>query len=151
MIVVDRTRAAFLCEGEDFYLKRLKRYARMEWIQTRPSRIKKGKSTRQILDEEAGDILKRLSARDYVIVLDRQGRTYDSEKLSQRMSRLSQFHSEITFVIGGPLGLSSKVLERANETISLSKLTLTHEMSRLFLLEQLYRGFTIINGEKYHK
>ncbi|UCF86331.1 MAG: 23S rRNA (pseudouridine(1915)-N(3))-methyltransferase RlmH [Desulfobacteraceae bacterium] len=60
-------------------------------------------------------------------------------------------HDRLAFVIGGPLGLSKEVLKKAHETLSLSRLTLTHEMSRLVLLEQLYRAFTIINNEKYHK
>lgn len=151
IIVVDRTRLKFLAEGEDFYLNRLKRYSKIEWLETKPAKIKKGKPVQHILDEEGDLIAKRILPQDYVIAMDRSGKAYDSEGLAARIDRLSISHSALTFVIGGPLGLSRKILNRANETLSLSRLTLTHEMSRLFLVEQLYRAFTIIKNEKYHK
>ncbi len=150
-IVVDRTRSAFLAEGESFYLDRLRRYAHTEWIETKPSRINKGRPTQRILAEEGHAIAKRLQARDHVIALDRSGKPYDSKGLAARIDHLSVSHSQLAVIIGGPLGLSKEILDRANETLSLSMLTFTHEMSRLFLLEQIYRGFTIINNEKYHK
>lgn len=151
IIVVDRTRSAFLAEGESFYLDRLGRYALVEWIETKPARIRKKSSPKSILDEEGLSIAKRLHARDYIIVLNRSGKTYDSEGLSARIDQLSVSHSQLTFVIGGPLGLSKDILKKAHEILSLSSLTFTHEMSRLILLEQLYRSFTIINNAKYHK
>ena len=149
--MVDRTRSTFLAEGQAFYLDRLKRYAQIEWIETKPSSLTKGKSARKVLAEEAEGVIKKIPAKDYVIALDRRGRTYESEKLALRIDRLCLSHSDIVFVIGGPLGLDQKILDRADETLSLSKLTLTHEMSRLILLEQLYRAFTIMKGEQYHK
>jgi len=151
IIVVDRTRASFLREGESFYLHRLRRYAHVEWIEVKPASIKKGKPSDQILAKEGSSILRRCSTRDYIISLDRSGKAHDSEELAAMIDRLSFTHSHLTFVIGGPLGLAKTVLERTHETFSLSRLTLTHEMSRLLLLEQLYRSFTIIKGEKYHK
>ena len=151
IIVVGRTRLNFINEGQHFYLKRLKRYAHIEWVETRPAKMVKGKSTQGILAEEGMAIAKRLLDRDYVIVLDRTGKAYDSEKLASRIERLTLSQSEIVFIVGGPLGLSNKILDRANEILSLSSLTFTHEMSRLFLLEQLYRAFTILRNEKYHK
>ncbi len=151
IIVVDRTRASFLREGESFYLNRLKRYARMEWVEVKPAGIKKGKPSDEILAKEGNSILRKFSARDYLISLDRSGKAHDSEELAAMIDRISLTHSRLTFVIGGPLGLAKTVLERSHETFSLSRLTLTHEMSRLLLLEQLYRAFTIINNEKYHK
>ncbi|SPD74736.1 Ribosomal RNA large subunit methyltransferase H [uncultured Desulfobacterium sp.] len=150
-IVVDRTRSPFLAQGESFYLDRLKRYVTTEWIETKPAGIKKGRPVHTILAEEGDAISKRLLTRDFVIALDRAGKEYGSEGLAARIEQLSTLHSHIVFIIGGPLGLSGKILENAHETLSLSKLTLTHEMSRLLLLEQLYRAFTIINNEKYHK
>ncbi len=151
IIVVDRTRASFLSEGELFYLDRLKRYAKIEWIETKPAKIKKGRSVKSILDEEGDSITKKLLPQEHIIALDLSGKTYNSEGLAKRIDHLSISHSRLTFVIGGPLGLSKKILDKAHETLSLSRLTLTHEMSRLFLLEQLYRAFTIIKNEKYHK
>jgi len=150
-IVVDRTRSAFLRQGESFYLDRLGKYANTEWIEVKPARIEKGKSRDEILASEGDSITKRLLPRDYVIALDRSGKAYDSEGLASLMEKLPLTHDRITFVTGGPLGLSRKILEGAHEIFSLSQLTFTHEMSRLILLEQLYRAFTIIHGEKYHK
>lgn len=151
IIVVDRTRSTFLAQGQSFYLDRLKRYARVEWVETKPARITKGSPVKRILDQEGILIAKKLLAKDYAIALDRSGKAFDSEGLAAWIDRLAISHNPLAFVIGGPLGLSRTILDRANETLSLSRLTLTHEMSRIFLLEQLYRAFTIINNEKYHK
>ena len=151
IIVVDRTRSEFLKQGESFYMKRLKRYAQTEWVETKPVGIKKGRSTFGILKEEGDSIAKKLVIRDYIIALDRSGNAYDSEELAARIEKLSLTNGRLTFVVGGPLGLSKTILNRSHEIFSLSRLTLTHEMSRLLLLEQLYRAFTIIKGEKYHK
>jgi 23S rRNA (pseudouridine1915-N3)-methyltransferase len=150
-IVVDRTRSSFLKEGESFYLERLRRYAHPEWVEVKPARIKKGRPAQDILSTEGLSILKRTLPKDYLIALDRSGEVLDSKGLAARIDALSFSHNELTFIIGSPLGLSKGVLQRAREILSLSKLTLTHEMSRLILLEQLYRGFTILNNEKYHK
>jgi len=151
IIVVDRTRSTFLAEGESIYLDRLKRYAHIEWVETKPTRIKKDSPVQRILDLEGNFITKKLLPQDYAIALDRSGKAFDSEGLAAWIERLSFSHNRLAFLIGGHLGLSKTILDRANETLSLSRLTLTHEMSRLFLLEQLYRAFTIINNEKYHK
>jgi len=151
IIVVDRTRSAFLKQGETFYIKRLERYARTEWVAVKPAGIKKGRPAPEILDEEGCSIAKKLFTRDYIIALDRSGKAYDSKGLAARIEKLSFTHDRLTFVVGGPMGLSKAVLDRSHEIFSLSRLTLTHEMSRLLLLEQLYRAFTIIKGGKYHK
>jgi 23S rRNA (pseudouridine1915-N3)-methyltransferase len=151
IIVVDRTRSGFLKQGETFYMKRLKRYAQTEWVEIKPAGIKKGRPIFRILDAEGDSIAKNLVPRDYIIALERSGKAYGSEELASHIEKLSLTHDRLTFVVGGPLGLSKAILDRAHEVFSLSLLTLTHEMSRLLLLEQLYRAFTIIKGEKYHK
>ena len=151
IIVVDRTRAPFLKEGESFYLKRLRRYAHTEWVEVKPTPIKKGIPIQGILAAEGASIEKKVLPRDYLIALDRSGKAFGSKGLAARIETLSLSHDRLTFIIGGPLGLSKAVLEKANEAFSLSRLTMTHEMSRLLLLEQLYRAFTILNNEKYHK
>ena len=89
---------------------------------------------------------------DYVIALDRSGKAYSSRGLATWLDDISiHVGGWVSFVIGGPLGLSPDILKRAQGVFSLSRLTLTHEMSRLVLLEQLYRAMTILKGEKYHK
>jgi len=151
-IVVDRTRSSFLREGEAFYLERLKRYAKIEWVEVKPSRIKKGRTKQEILETEGRSIARRLNSRDYLVALDSSGQEYDSEGLASLLKSLStSVRGWVCFVIGGPKGLSKKISDQADTILSLSRLTLTHEMSRLFLVEQIYRAFTIIEGHKYHR
>ncbi len=152
LIVVDRTRQPFLKEGESFYTQRIKRYAALEWVEVRPAKIAKGRPDEEILAEEARNIAKRIAKNDYTVALDRSGRALSSEALALWLQGLQSKGVEcVAFLIGGPLGLSKSVLDGSRETLSLSSLTLTHEMSRLVLLEQIYRAFTILKGEKYHK
>ena len=132
-------------------MDRIRKYASLEWIEVKPAAIRKGRPLRNILDEEAAAIRKRLLSHDYIVALDRSGKTFSSEGLATWIDHLSVSQNRLTFVIGGPLGLAEQILSRAHERLSLSSLTFTHEMSRLFLLEQIYRAFTIINHEKYHK
>ena len=152
VIVVDRTRAGYLRKGETLYLDRLKNYAQVEWVEVKPVKIKKGRPESDILDIEGKALTRKVTPRDYLVALDRSGRARDSEGLAVWLERLSlEVGGWVSFVIGGPLGLSKEILTSAHEVVSLSKLTLTHEMTRLILLEQLYRAFTIMRGEKYHK
>lgn len=123
----------------------------MEWVEVKPAKIKKGIPAGKVLALEGSSIFKKFLPRDYIIALDRNGKGYDSRGFADRIRRLALTQGRLTFVIGGPLGLSRTLLNKANEILSLSRLTLTHEMCRLLLLEQLYRAFTIINNEKYHK
>ena len=153
IIVVGRTRSSFLKEGESFYLKRLRKYVLVKWIEVKPARIKKGRPTEEVLSAEGQTIARSLAPRDYLVALDRAGHPYDSAGLAAWLEKLSVSVAGdwVSFIIGGPLGLSREILERSQKVLSLSNLTLTHEMSRLLLLEQLYRAFTIWRGEKYHK
>jgi len=152
IIVVDRTKSPFLREGEIFYLERLRRYARVKWVEVRPAKIKKGRREEEILNKEGQAIARKLAPKDYLVPLDRSGRQFNSEGLAAWLDKRSlATGGSLTFIIGGPLGLSKELLDRGHKILSLSKLTLTHEMSRLLLLEQLYRAFTILRGEKYHK
>ncbi len=152
IIVVDRTRAGFLKEGESFYLKRLRYYAPVDWLEVKPARTLKGKRKDEMPDVEGEAIERRISPRDFLVALDRKGDQLDSVELAQWLEQVAQNASAgVVFVIGGPLGLSRTLLSRAQKILSLSRMTLTHEMSRLLLLEQLYRALTILHGEKYHK
>ena len=152
IIVVDRTRSAFLREGESFYLGRLRRYVQADWEEVRPVKMVKGKRDDEILDAEEEFLSRKLSQKDYIVALDRAGEPLDSEELARWLEHLARrAPGGVCFIIGGPLGLSRTLLNRAQKVLSLSRLTLTHEMSRLLLLEQLYRAMTILRGEKYHK
>jgi 23S rRNA (pseudouridine1915-N3)-methyltransferase len=150
-IVVDRTKSAFLREGESHYLKRLRNFAQVEWVELKRVPFKKRQKDNEIMWQEWQTIEKRLSPQEYTFALDRRGKPYDSKGLAVRLEDLSMGHPRFAFVIGGPLGLARNALERAQETLSLSPLTFTHEMSRLILLEQVYRALTLIQGKKYHK
>lgn len=151
-MVIDKTRSPFLRDGESFYLERLRRYARVEWIEVKPVKVKKGRPEESILAEEAKAIEQRLDRNDFRVVLDRKGEDYTSKGLARWLNRMA-VHEQgwVTFIIGSPLGLSKEIISSAGKVLSLSRLTLTHEMTRLILLEQLYRGMTILKGEKYHK
>ncbi len=152
IIVVDRTRSSFLKEGESFYLERLRKYVQVEWVEVKPARIRKGSPEEKILGTEGKAITRKVAPRDYLVPLDRSGHQFDSKALAAWLESLStRTEGWVSFIIGGPLGLSKELLNRAGKILSLSRLTLTHEMSRLLLLEQLYRAFTILRGEKYHK
>jgi 23S rRNA (pseudouridine1915-N3)-methyltransferase len=152
IIVVGRTKSAFLRDGETFYLARLRKYAQVQWVETKPSKIIKGRPDEVILKDEAEGIEKQLSPGAHMVALDRLGCQCGSEGFAAWLDSLSSRGvSVVSFIIGGPLGLSRDMLEQADEVLSLSEFTLTHEMSRLILLEQLYRAFTILRGEKYHK
>ena len=152
IIVVDHTRSLFLKEGEVFYLNRLRKYIQVDWVEVKPVKISQGGSEQKILALEGERITQRLGQNDYSVCLDRSGNQYDSERLAAWLdSLLNRAEQWVSFIIGGPLGLSKDILHRSREVLSLSQFTLTHEMSRLILLEQLYRAFTILRGQKYHK
>jgi len=152
ILVVDRTRSPFLAEGEAFYLKRLQSYAQVERIEVKPVKMTKGRPAEEILHLEGQALIRKRAPKDYLVALDRSGRQYASEEFAGRLEKVAlNAGGGITFMVGGPLGLSRDALAEADEILSLSKFTLTHEMSRVILLEQIYRAFTILKGEKYHK
>lgn len=151
MIVVDRTRSPFIKGGESNYLGRLRKYVKVDWMEVKPVIASKGKSDEFIRSGESERILKRIKPQDYVISLDRRGVLKTSKELAAHFETFYLNGTPLALIIGGPFGLAEKVLERSDELLSLSPLTFTHEMTRLILLEQLYRAFTIIHGEKYHK
>jgi 23S rRNA (pseudouridine1915-N3)-methyltransferase len=124
----------------------------MEWIEVKPTKIKKGRPSEEILFTEGRSIGLKLTPRDYLVALHSAGHPFKSEELAVWLDELStQTGGWVTFIIGGPLGLSQDLLDQSHKILSLSRLTLTHEMARLVLLEQLYRAFTILRGEKYNK
>jgi 23S rRNA (pseudouridine1915-N3)-methyltransferase len=152
IIVVDRTRSPFLAEAEAFYLKRLRNYAQVEWTEVKPVKMTKGRPEEEILRLEGQALMHKRVPRDYLLALDRSGHQYDSEGFAGHLEKVAlNATGGVTFMIGGPLGLSKSALAEADEILSLSRFTLTHEMSRVLVLEQIYRALTILKGEKYHK
>ena len=105
----------------------------------------------QIKQKEGEEILKRLEKSDYLILLDDKGKEYSSVQFSEKIQKwMLNSVKRVVFVVGGAYGFSEEVYQRSNEKLSLSKLTFSHQMVRLFFKEQLYRAFTIIKREPYH-
>jgi len=105
-----------------------------------------------VRSQEAQRLLARIEAREWCVALDRSGACWDSEQLAKRLNGwLQNGPRPLCFVIGGPRGLDDRVRQRADEKLALSTFTLAHELALVVLLEQLYRAFTILRGEKYHK
>ncbi len=150
ILFLGKTKETFLAEGIAEYLKRLKHYTRVE-IKTIKSKKMQGPD--DIVKEKEGNILlNNIASSSYIVALDSQGKKYTSTGFASMISSWEQSgFKQIVFIIGGPLGLSQEILSKANIKMSLSEMTFTHDMVRLFLLEQLYRAYTIKAGEKYHK
>lgn len=135
----------------DEYTKRISPYSKIEIIEVDDLSMK-GKSDEQIKDKECDSILSKIKPNEFVCNLDLNKKEYDSVSFSSKlMEMIEKGGASLSFVIGGSLGISEKMKQRANESISLSKMTFTHQMSRVILLEQIYRAFKINKGEPYHK
>lgn len=150
LVAVGTIKEKFLKDGIAEYLKRLSRFAKVEIVEVEESKIQ-NKSEDLIKKEEGERLLKRIGKDDFVVLLDLRGNFYSSEEFAAQIDTLiSKGVSPISFVIGGTLGLSEEVRQRANIKLSISKMTFTHQMCRMILLEQIYRAFKIINHEDYH-
>lgn len=151
-IWVGETRESYLKTGEAQFFKRLQHYARYKLSVVKGEKVSKSISNSQVMEIEGTRIHQKVAPESHVVALDRTGKKMSSETLA---STINQWQNralrEVAFIIGGPLGLDPAVLKLADNIWSLSDLTLTHEMARLILLEQVYRAHTILRGEKYHK
>ncbi|MBI2340308.1 MAG: 23S rRNA (pseudouridine(1915)-N(3))-methyltransferase RlmH [Deltaproteobacteria bacterium] len=135
-------------ELEEKYQERLSHYVR---ISIRCVKDSPAADPGQRRKEEAQSLLSAVADSDYLVVLDREGETVTSEGLARELQALTNRSvRNIVFVIGGAYGLDDPVRQRANRILSLSALTFPHELARVILLEQLYRAYTILRGEKYH-
>lgn len=155
LVVVGKIKEKYFVDAIAEYSKRLSRYCKLEVIQVQdektPDRASEAEEI-QIKDKEGERILAQIKDGSYVMALAIEGEMLDSIGLANRMQTLTvRGVSQITFVIGGSLGLSHKVLKRADGLLSFSKMTFPHQLMRVILLEQVYRSFRIINNEPYHK
>ncbi|MBR7026035.1 MAG: 23S rRNA (pseudouridine(1915)-N(3))-methyltransferase RlmH [Bacteroidales bacterium] len=151
LIVVGKTEDGYLREGVDIYRARLDHYCRFEMVTIPALKGVKSLSREQLKDREAELILKNVSAGDECILLDERGKEYSSSSWAQHLEqKFAHSSKNIVFVIGGSMGFGKKVYDRADSMMSLSRMTFSHQMVRLIFLEQLYRAFTIIEGEPYH-
>ena len=150
-LFLGKTKESYLAAGIEDYAGRLKRYLPVEIRIIKEKKANKGEPEKLQIEKESKTLLQNVQG-SFLVCLDRTGKQLDSLELAAQLDRWQmQGQKKISFVIGGPLGLSPAILKKADLVLSFSPMTFTHEMARLLLLEQLYRACTIKAGEKYHK
>lgn len=140
-----------IIEAMERYVKRLVHYVPFQVITLADVKNTRSMTEERQKEAEGVTILSAVTAKDFVILLDERGKEFTSRDFASYIDRRTlSLPGNLVFVVGGPYGFSADVYERANDKISLSRMTLTHEMVRLFFVEQLYRAMTILRGEPYH-
>jgi 23S rRNA (pseudouridine1915-N3)-methyltransferase len=148
---IGKTSFAYLKEGEDLYEKRIKRYLPFQKHTIPDIKNAKNMGAVQLKEKEGNVVLDKLKSDDCLILLDENGKHYTSVEFSSLLeSKMQSSHKRLIFLIGGAFGFSDTVYRRANFKISLSKMTFSHQMIRIFALEQFYRALTIMKNEPYH-
>ena len=150
VVAVGKIRKSHWKAAQDDYSGRIKRYTDFELIEIKDV-VGRGLPDAAARQKEGQMLLKAAQSASRKIALTEQGRQMSSPRLAKYLLRQVQLYGRVTFLIGGPLGFSDDVLVECDEQLSLSPMTFPHEMARVILLEQLYRAFTIINNEQYHK
>ena len=151
LVVIGKTNGKFLIDGINEYTKRLSFYIPFNIVYLPDIKNNKKLSFEQQKTQEGAILLGEIDKSDYVVLLDEHGKEFTSIEFSRYIEKkMTTVSKRLVFVVGGPYGFSNEVKERANEKISLSKMTFSHEMIRLIYTEQLYRAMTIINNEPYH-
>lgn len=155
LVTVGKLKEKYLKDGIAEYAKRLGRFSKLEIVELADEKTPDKASeveNQQILEKEGSRILAKVSEREFVVALAIEGKQFPSEEFSSILNDITvRGFSDITFVIGGSLGLSPTVKKRANLLMSFGKLTLPHQLMRLVLVEQIYRAFMIQQGSPYHK
>lgn len=155
ILAVGKLKERFYKDAVAEYVKRLSAYCTLEIVEVADERTKENLTEAErklILDREADRIFERIPERSCVVALCIAARQRSSEEMAQWLrDRMSAGNSHITFLIGGSVGLSERVIQRAQEQLSFSALTFPHQLMRVILAEQLYRWFRIMRGEPYHK
>ncbi len=154
VVCAGKIKESYLREGIAEFTKRLRPYARLEVKEIQEERMKENPSEsekREVLKREGERLLRLVPEGSYLYVLDVYGKALSSEELSAELEALAlSGRSHVTFLIGGAFGLSEEVRRAADRRLSFSRMTFTHQMVRLLLVEQVYRAFKISRGEKYH-
>jgi 23S rRNA (pseudouridine1915-N3)-methyltransferase len=150
ILMVGKTREAFIKEGVDFYGKRLAPFFQLDLKSVREEKEGKSLSPETIKSREGERLLAQIPPRAYTVAMDPGGREFTTEKFAAWLAQREEDGRPLAFLIGGHLGLDEATLKMSHEKLALSRLTLTHELSRLVLLEQLYRAKTILRGHPYH-
>lgn len=151
VLLLNKTKESYLHQGVADYLNRLNRYVPAELVEIRAKKFT-SRSNSEIKAQESIQLDRRVTEGSYRIALDRRGQQLSSEKFAALLTELeNRAVKSVSFIIGGPLGLAEEQLQRADQILSLSSMTFTHDMTRLILLEQIYRAYTIKAGSSYHK
>ncbi|SHE99362.1 23S rRNA (pseudouridine(1915)-N(3))-methyltransferase RlmH [Desulforamulus putei] len=155
ILAVGKLKEKYLSEGIKEYLKRMTPYARVDITEVPDEPCPENASPAiadQVRQREADRLLKKLRPGTFLIVLDPRGKMYSSEEMADKLQALAlNGRSDVTFIIGGSVGLASMIIERADLLLSFSKLIFPHQLIRLMLMEQIYRWFKIMKNEPYHK
>jgi len=151
LLAVGATSTGYIRQGIDLYSQRISHYAPLERVCTTDARNTRNMTNDQQKSAEGKALLSNIAPGDHVVLLDEHGTQRTSMAFSQWLQRrMASGTRRLVFVVGGPYGFSCEVYSRANEQISLSDMTLPHELVRLVFVEQLYRAFTILRNEPYH-
>lgn len=155
VICIGKLKEKYLQDALSEYSKRLSKYCILNITELPDEKLPNNLNDsliNMIKEKESNNILSHIDKNSYVITLDLKGKQYTSEEFSKKINNISLNNSSsITFIIGGTLGLSDKVLKSSNELICFSKMTFPHQLIRIFLLEQTFRAFKISNNETYHR
>ncbi len=151
LLLIGKTDAAYLEEGMTEYVRRIRRFVDFEVIADKKNRKWNALPPDIRIEKEADIILKHIRECDHSVLLDERGKTMSSVQFAQFIDqRMKHATRSLLFVVGGPWGFSKRVYQAAHSRLSMSAMTFSHQMIRLFFAEQLYRAFTIIRGEAYH-
>lgn len=150
LLTVGKTDKGWIKDGIAIYTGRLSHYVNFEIKEIPELKNVSGMTKEQIKAKEGELILKALRPDDFVVLLDEHGREYSSMEWSRKLEQMMQRGKNLVYVVGGAYGFCKEVYDRKNDMISLSRMTFSHQMIRAIFVEQLYRAFTIINGEPYH-
>lgn len=150
-LFIGKTEEAWLQEGIEKYEKRLRHYISSQILIIPALKQTKSLSEAQQKTKEGEELLAKLETSDILILLDEKGKEYSSEEFSVFLQKqMLSGAKHIVFAVGGPYGFSEQVYQRAQHKIALSRMTFSHQMVRLFWMEQVYRAFTLLKGESYH-
>ncbi len=151
LLQIDKTDQKWVDEGFDLYLKRIQHYVSFSVTTIIYPKSNRNKSTEQQKKEEAILLLREFNKFDFIVLLDENGQQFTSLDFSIQINKLNlSGKKHLAFVIGGPYGFDETIYEKVKNKISLSKMTFSHQMVRVFFIEQLYRAYSILKGEKYH-
>lgn len=154
IVCIGKIKEQFLKSAIDEYSKRLSKYCKLNILELPDEKIPdkiNEKLENEIKTKECNNIINHIKKDSYIISLDLTGKELSSEQFSKNIENISMESSQITFIIGGSLGLTQNILNMSNQKICFSKMTFPHQLIRVFLLEQLFRAFKISNGETYHR